>query len=67
MKVTLEIEGQTDTLVCVCGNKSSQDGFEPCLDSGTIIEATESGQWLQELILCLKCERIINQVTLDII
>ena len=67
MRAKLQIENQQDTLQCVCGNTASDSGFEPCLDSRTIVEPTIHGQWLQELVLCIGCNKIINQVTLEII
>ncbi len=67
MKAKLQYENQQDTLQCVCGNTASDSGFEPCLDSRTIVEPTIHGQWLQELVLCIGCNKIINQVTLEII
>ena len=67
MKAKLQIENQQDTLQCVCGNTANDSGFEPCLDTKTIVEPDIGGQWLQELVLCLGCNKIINQVTLEII
>ena len=67
MRAKLQDINHQDTLQCICGNTADDSGFEPCLDSGTIVDPTIGGQWLEQLVLCLACNRIINQVTLEVI
>lgn len=54
-------------LVCVCGNEPAYDGFESCLEDGTVVEPTGGGgsrAWKGKLYLCLKCGRIVDQDSL---
>jgi hypothetical protein len=66
MRAKLQYKNQKDTIECVCGNTANGSGFEPCLDDKTIVEPTINGLWLEELVLCLGCNKMINQITLEI-
>jgi len=51
-----------DNWICLCGNHSSEDGFDPCDADGNIIEPVESEGW-DELYRCCRCGRVINQLS----
>lgn len=59
--------GEDDWIYCLCGNNPAFDGFAPCLRDGTVVEPTVEGPWEERLYLCLKCNRIVDQVTLDVV
>jgi hypothetical protein len=67
LNVTLWGNNNIETRFNVFVATQHNSGFEPCLDTKTIVEPDIGGQWLQELVLCLGCNKIINQVTLEII
>ena len=51
-------------IVCLCGNEPAYDGFQPCLEEGTVVEPVAGGSWQGRLYLCLKCGRIVDQDSL---
>jgi len=67
---TLSIEriklepGVEDGWVCLCGNTPADDGFYPCDEKGNEVEPVEG--W-NNLYVCFKCGRIINQDNLEVL
>lgn len=55
-----------DAWVCLCGNTPPSDGFATCNDEGAEIEPTLDSGWTN-LLVCLRCGRIINQDSLMVI
>lgn len=51
---------------CRCGNSQSSDGFEPCNEIGELVPA-ELGPWDGALQACIRCWRVINGDTLEIL
>jgi hypothetical protein len=62
MQITHEV-GNQEAWVCLCGNTPSDDGFYPCNEQGEEVEPT--ADW-DNLYVCSKCQRVINQNTLEI-
>jgi hypothetical protein len=54
-----------DAWVCQCGNMPHTDGFFPCDRNGNEVEP-EHGMWT-DLYVCARCDRIIQQNTLEIV
>lgn len=55
-----------DAWVCLCGNTPPSDGFATCDEEGAEIEPTEDSGWTN-LLVCLRCDRIINQESLAVV
>ena len=53
-----------DAWVCKCGNTPHTDGFSACDNQGAEIEPDD--KW-DDLFLCLRCDRIINMHTLEVV
>jgi len=56
--------GNEEALVCVCGNTPTSDGFYPCDQNGNEIEPVKG--W-QDLYVCDRCGRIVNQLTSEVV
>jgi hypothetical protein len=56
--------GNEDAWICICGNTPGTDGFYPCDREGTEIEPAAG--W-NDLYVCARCGRIINQTSLDVV
>lgn len=54
-------------LNCICGNNPYNEGLQPCLRDGTEVEPVVGGPWDGRLYVCLKCGRIADQYTLQVI
>jgi len=67
MKFREKIEGDTDWFKCRCGNEPHSDGFFPCDYDGRIIPPLIDGKWEGHLYVCIRCGRIIEQYTLDVV
>jgi hypothetical protein len=50
--------------ICLCGNQPHYDGFFPCDKNGNEMVPAEG--W-QDLYVCTRCGRIIDQNTLEVI
>ncbi len=61
------IDGDTDWFICKCKNEAHYDGFYSCLSDGSITPPTLLGEWDGVLYLCMKCQRIINGQTLEVV
>jgi hypothetical protein len=59
-------EGSDEAWICICKNTPTSDGFYPCDMQGKEIEPTEKDGW-ENLYVCDRCKRIINQDTLEVI
>jgi hypothetical protein len=46
---------------CLCGNVAISDGFYPCDSNGVEVEPTIGGDWDQIRYVCMRCGRIIDQ------
>ena len=57
-------ETTTDRLSCQCGNTPYSDGFDTCLIDGTIVTPTPN-EWDGIHYICLNCEAVYNQDTLE--
>jgi len=55
-----------DWLHCLCGNTPDMDGFHPCLPDGTEVEPLAGGPCDGRLYWCARCDRIIDQHTLEV-
>lgn len=51
---------------CRCGNSQDSDGFEACSEIGGLVPA-ELGPWDGALQACIRCWRVINGDTLEIL
>jgi len=51
---------------CRCGNTPNSDGFEACNEFGLLVPS-ELGPWGGVLWACLRCWRIINGDTLEVL
>ena len=60
--ITHEAEND-EAWICVCKNTPVDDGFYPCDRNGNELEPTIGSGW-DNLYVCPKCGRIINQETL---
>jgi len=60
------LEISEDFWECRCGNTPSSDGFAPCDEVGEIVPA-ELGPWDGVLNVCIRCWRIINGNTLEVL
>ncbi len=58
--------GSADAWICLCGNQPHEDGFFPCDQAGNEVEPTLGGVW-ENLYVCARCGRIINQDTLEVV
>jgi hypothetical protein len=56
--------GSDEAWVCICKNTPDAEGFFPCDKEGNQMEP-EAG-W-EDLYVCAKCGRIINQKTLEVV
>jgi hypothetical protein len=57
-------EGNDEAWVCICTNTPNADGFYPCDSDGNQVEP-DAG-W-NDLYVCAKCGRIINQNSLEVV
>lgn len=57
-------EGNDEAWICLCGNRPDSDGFFPCDRDGNEMEPVEG--W-EDLYVCGRCGRIINQSTLEVL
>jgi len=68
MKLTKEHiqheSGNEEAWVCLCGNRPDSDGFFPCDSDGNEMEPVQ--EW-ENLYVCGRCGRIINQFSLLIL
>jgi len=62
-KITLEAGSQE--WVCLCGNTAADHGFYPCDSKGREIEPDD--RWDGKLYVCARCNRIIDQETLEVV
>jgi len=62
-RITHEV-GNYEAWICLCGNTPVADGFYPCDSDGTEMEPAAG--W-NDLYVCARCGRIINQTSLDIV
>lgn len=65
-KITYDKAWGEDGWVCLCGNMPADDGFYPCTRAGTCVEPTPEA-WLENLYVCNRCGRIIEQNTLNVV
>lgn len=61
IKTEPEVE---DGWICLCGNTPADDGFYPCDENGNEMEPVTG--W-NDIYVCLKCGRIIDQHTLRVV
>jgi hypothetical protein len=52
--------------ICMCGNRSHSDGFYPCDIDGNEVEPTPA-DWKTDWYVCLRCGRLIDQNTLEVV
>jgi hypothetical protein len=52
--------------ICICGNETERLGFHPCDSAGNKMEPLASSDW-NDLYVCGKCGRIIDQNTLEVV
>jgi hypothetical protein len=62
--ITADVNNKEDWH-CKCGNRSDNHGFFPCDSLGNEMEPTIGSAW-DNLYVCGKCGRIINQDTLKV-
>jgi hypothetical protein len=55
-----------DAWVCLCQNTPASYGFYPCDTTGKEIEPIKGSNWVGYYV-CGKCNRIIDQDTLEVI
>ena len=55
-----------DAWVCVCSNKPIYDGFTACDANGNEMSPDVGSDW-QNLYVCLRCGRIINGESLEVV
>jgi len=60
------LETSEDFWECRCGNTHSSEGFAPCDELGEIVPA-ELGPWDGVLNVCVRCWRIVNGNTLEVL
>jgi len=58
--------GDDDAWVCICGNTPPGDGFYPCDENGDEMTPSVGSNW-NNLYVCARCGRIINQETLHVL
>jgi hypothetical protein len=56
--------GNDEAWICICGNTPIADGFYPCDKKGNEMQPVAG--W-NDLYVCGRCGRIINQTSLDIV
>ena len=56
--------GNSEAWVCLCGNRAELDGFFPCDDNGNEVVPLQG--W-ENLYVCFRCGRIIDQFSLEVI
>jgi hypothetical protein len=56
--------GSDEAWICICGNTPVSDGFYPCDAEGNEMEPVVG--W-NDLYVCARCLRIIDQIRLDVI
>lgn len=56
--------GYAEAWICLCGNRPDSDGFFPCDMHGDEVEPTQ--EW-EDLYVCARCGRIINQRSLEVV
>jgi hypothetical protein len=56
--------GNNEAWICICGNRPDSDGFFPCDKDGNEMEPVKG--W-EDLYVCGRCGRIINQHSLEVI
>jgi DNA-directed RNA polymerase subunit RPC12/RpoP len=58
----MEYIGQSEdgNFHCLCGNKATDQGFNPCDSSGKRVEPTPEA-WTTDSYVCAQCGRIIRQ------
>ncbi|WP_340201999.1 hypothetical protein [Ascidiimonas sp. W6] len=61
----IDVSNSGDHWVCICGNNTMSDGFDTCDVNGAYIEPLD-GIWTG-LYTCLKCGRVIDQDTYEVI
>jgi len=54
----------SESWICLCGNRPDYDGFFPCDKDGNEMEPVKG--W-GNLYACGRCGRIINQFTLEVV
>lgn len=57
-------ESTSDWLVCNCGNTPHSDGFDTCLDDGTIVYPFPD-EWDGVHYVCLRCKAVYNVDTME--
>jgi len=55
--------GNSEAWVCLCGNRTDLDGFFPCDDNGNEVIPVQG--W-ENLYVCFRCGRIIDQFSLEV-
>jgi hypothetical protein len=56
--------GNDEAWICICNNTPSAEGFFPCDREGNEVEPVAG--W-DDLYICARCGRIINQHSLEVI
>lgn len=56
--------GNKEAWICVCGNTPLGDGFFPCDEQGNEVEPAKG--W-NNLYVCVRCGRIVNQDSLEVV
>lgn len=52
--------------LCICGNTPGGHGFFPCDMDGNKMEPVIGSFW-NDLYVCDRCDRVINQETLEVV
>ena len=58
--------GSAEAWICLCGNDPVSDGFYPCDANGNEMEPLIGSDW-DNLYVCARCGRVINQDTLEVV
>jgi hypothetical protein len=52
--------------ICICGNETGHSGFLACDSAGNEMRPSADSDW-NDLYVCGKCGRIIDQNTLEVV
>jgi hypothetical protein len=65
--ITERLDGDTEWVICRCGNEAHLDGFYTCAEDGRIVPPVLDGEWNEVLYLCMRCGRYFDQNTLEVV
>ena len=57
---------EAEDWICICGNRPTSDGFYPCDSDGNEVDPTFA-DWKTNWYVCLRCGRMIDQDTLEVV